>query len=71
VTGHTDRAGSLQHNDRLSLTRAKRVRDELVRRGVAPAKLGNVSGRGERELLIPTPDNVFEPRNRRVEIGVR
>ena len=28
-------------------------------------------GRGKREPLVPTEDNVAEPRNRRVEISVR
>jgi outer membrane protein OmpA-like peptidoglycan-associated protein len=30
-----------------------------------------VAGRGEREPLVPTPDEAAEPRNRRVEITVR
>jgi len=30
-----------------------------------------VQSRGERELLVPTADNVDEPRNRRVEIRLR
>jgi len=30
-----------------------------------------VAGRGQRELLVPTEENVDEPRNRRVEINVR
>lgn len=71
VSGHTDRAGSMQHNDALSLARARRVRDELVSRGVQPGRFTRIAGRGERELLIVTDDNVAEPRNRRVEIGVR
>jgi len=29
------------------------------------------TGRGERELLVPTKDSVAEPLNRRVEIIVR
>jgi outer membrane protein OmpA-like peptidoglycan-associated protein len=71
ATGHTDSVGAAQHNDALSLSRARRVRDELVSRGVPPARFTSVAGRGERELLIATGDNVPEPRNRRVEIGVR
>lgn len=71
ATGHTDRAGTMQHNDALSLSRARRVRDELVSRGVAPAQFTSVAGRGERELLIATDDDVPEPRNRRVELTVR
>jgi outer membrane protein OmpA-like peptidoglycan-associated protein len=30
-----------------------------------------VASHGEAELAVPTTDNVFEPRNRRVEITVR
>jgi OmpA-OmpF porin, OOP family len=46
------------------------VRDELVRVGIPPDRI-SVAGRGEREPLIPTDDEVAEPRNRRVEINVR
>ena len=70
VVGHTDRVGSVPYNDALSLRRAERVRDELVTAGV-PADRIRVEGRGEREPLVPTPDEVAEPRNRRVEIDVR
>lgn len=70
VIGHTDTKGSAGFNDRLSLQRAQTVRDELARRGIAP-DLMTISGRGERELLVPTEDQVVEPRNRRVEIDVR
>jgi outer membrane protein OmpA-like peptidoglycan-associated protein len=37
---------------------------------VAPQDIVAV-GRGKRDLLIPTPDGIAEPRNRRVEIVVR
>jgi outer membrane protein OmpA-like peptidoglycan-associated protein len=70
VTGHTDTMGSTEFNDRLSLQRARTIRDELVRRGIA-RELISVSGRGKRELLVPTEDQVAEPRNRRVEIEIR
>jgi outer membrane protein OmpA-like peptidoglycan-associated protein len=70
VIGHTDRVGTLQFNDRLSLQRAERVRAELVRLGIDAARI-QIAGRGERELLVPTADEVSEPRNRRVEISVR
>lgn len=68
--GHTDRLGADQANDALSLQRAQRVKDMLIQRGV-PAERISVAGRGERELLVPTADEVAEPRNRRVEISVR
>jgi outer membrane protein OmpA-like peptidoglycan-associated protein len=70
VIGHTDRVGPVPYNDTLSLRRAERVRDELVKAGVAADRI-LVAGRGEREPLVPTADEVAEPRNRRVEINVR
>jgi outer membrane protein OmpA-like peptidoglycan-associated protein len=70
VIGHTDRIGTEQFNDILSLQRAERVRTELVKLGIAEARV-QIAGRGEREPLVPTDDEVAEPRNRRVEISVR
>ncbi len=70
VIGHTDRVGSMEANDRLSLQRAQVVAALLEKLGVPQAKI-TVVGRGEREPLIPTEDEVDEPRNRRVEIKLR
>jgi OOP family OmpA-OmpF porin len=70
VIGHTDRVGSEDANDRLSLARAQTVRELLAAMGV-PRRQISVVGRGEREPLVPTPDQVAEPRNRRVEIKLR
>jgi outer membrane protein OmpA-like peptidoglycan-associated protein len=70
VVGHTDRVGSLAYNDALSRRRAERVRAQLEQIGV-PSEQIRVAGRGEREPLVPTEDEVAEPRNRRVEITVR
>ena len=70
VIGHTDRVGAVPFNDALSLRRAERVRDELVKVGIVADRI-RVEGRGEREPLVPTADEVAEPRNRRVEINVR
>lgn len=70
VTGHTDRVGTLETNDRLSLARAEAVRELLVGAGVARSAIA-VAGRGEREPLVPTADEVAEARNRRVEIKIR
>jgi len=46
VIGHTDRVGAVTHNDTLSLRRAERVRNELVKVGIAPDRI-RVAGRGE------------------------
>ena len=70
VIGHTDRVGSVGSNDALSLRRAQRMRDDLVKRGI-PAERIEIAGRGEREPLVPTAPQVPEPRNRRVEISIR
>ncbi len=70
VIGHTDRLAADDYNDRLSLQRAQRVRDELIKLGIDPKRI-RAAGRGEREPLVPTADGIAEPRNRRVEISVR
>ena len=70
LTGHTDRVGAVADNDRLSLQRANALRDMLVAMGFAAERI-RVAGRGEREPLVPTADEVAEPRNRRVEIKLR
>jgi outer membrane protein OmpA-like peptidoglycan-associated protein len=67
ATGHTDTSGPENYNMALSLRRANAVKDALVRNGV-PATAIAVVGRGEQGLLVPTPDGVREPQNRRVEI---
>lgn len=70
LIGHTDTVGSADYNDKLSLMRAERARDLLATMGLERSRI-QVAGRGKRELLVPTEDNVAEPRNRRVEINVR
>lgn len=70
VIGHTDRVGGVEANDKLSLRRAEAVKQILMHEGV-PATSIDAAGRGEREPLVPTADEVAEPRNRRVEIEVR
>ncbi|MGH7390069.1 MAG: OmpA family protein [Candidatus Rokuibacteriota bacterium] len=70
VIGHTDRIGSVQQNDALSLQRAERIRRDLLQLGLPPDRV-SIAGRGERELLVPTEDEVPEPRNRRVELTIR
>jgi outer membrane protein OmpA-like peptidoglycan-associated protein len=70
VTGHTDTVGTGEYNDKLSMQRAERVKAFLTGIGIPPDRI-QTAGRGERELLVPTADNIDEPRNRRVEINVR
>jgi outer membrane protein OmpA-like peptidoglycan-associated protein len=70
ISGHTDAVGSVDYNRRLSLRRAKTVADILVARGV-DRRIIQMTYHGKGNPLIPTPDGVAEPRNRRVEITVR
>ncbi|WP_207538676.1 OmpA family protein [Sabulicella rubraurantiaca] len=70
VSGHADRSGTPQYNQRLSERRAEAVAAELVRRGVARSQIG-VQAFGESRPLVPTADGVREPQNRRVEIVLR
>jgi outer membrane protein OmpA-like peptidoglycan-associated protein len=71
VIGHTDTVGNEGANDKLSLARAERVRELLVKLLNLAEERIQVAGRGKRELLVPTGDAVSEARNRRVEINVR
>lgn len=70
VVGHTDRVGSIADNDQLALKRANTMREHLIKLGIDAENI-QASGRGERDPLVPTADEVPEPRNRRVEILVR
>lgn len=70
ITGHTDTVGTDESNDKLSYERAVEIRAELVKRGL-PVESARVTGRGEREMLVPTPDGVNEAGNRRVEVILR
>ena len=70
VVGHTDRMGTPENNDALSLKRAEHVRQLLVERGANPAAVRAI-GMGERDPIVPTDDGVAEAANRRVEVLIR
>lgn len=70
VVGHTDLVGTEAYNAGLSSRRANTVRDLLVSSGIKPKTLF-VSSYGKARPLVPTKDQVPEPRNRRVEVIVR
>lgn len=70
VIGHTDTVGKPELNERLALARAQSVAELMTSRGLKPHAL-TVESHGERNLLIQTPDETPEPRNRRVEISLR
>jgi OOP family OmpA-OmpF porin len=70
VTGFTDTEGSPAYNQQLSLRRANSVKAALVSNGVAPQAI-TVTGSGESGLLIETPDQTRNEKNRRVQITVQ
>ena len=70
VIGHTDTTGTPASNVELGLKRATTVRKLLLEAGL-DGSLVEVTSHGEADLLVPTADDTFEPRNRRVEISVR
>ena len=70
VVGHADTAGDARTNLELSLRRALAVGALLAAAGVDPGAL-EITSHGEANPLVPTGDNVSEPRNRRVEVTVR
>ena len=70
VVGHTDTKGSAEYNRRLSYKRALQVKEILVAKGVHAGFL-DVNSHGESNPVVPTGDNISEPKNRRVEVTVR
>lgn len=70
VTGHTDTLGPPEINEDLALKRAQAIAEHLRQAGL-PNLVLTVESHGERNLLIATPDETSEPRNRRVEVTLR
>jgi peptidoglycan-associated lipoprotein len=70
VIGNTDTLSTAEYNDELALKRATAVAKLLKEKGLKVNALV-VESHGKRDLLVPTPDNTYEPRNRRVEVSIR
>lgn len=70
AVGHADRSGATSYNQGLSERRAAAVQAQLQQLGIDPTTVAT-SGRGEEDPLVPTPDGVREPQNRRVEIEIQ
>lgn len=70
IIGHSDTQGDAQVNYALALKRAETVKSFLDEKE-AQIKQMTLQSFGESDLLIPTADNVAEPKNRRVEVIVR
>lgn len=70
VIGHTDTVSTMKLNERLSHQRAVKVIKLLKKKGINFHDI-TLESHSERNLLVPTPDNTYEPRNRRVEVLIR
>lgn len=73
--GYTDTSAAQnekgkKYNIELSLKRAREIRSELIRNGVAASNI-DIHGYGSQNPRIPTGPNIKEARNRRVEIILR
>lgn len=55
---------------RLSTARAEAVRDALIAQGIRSDRI-NLRYHGKWDPIVPTGDNVSEPRNRVVEVVVK
>ena len=69
ITGHTDRAGSTNYNDKLAGLRADEVAMALMDQWVS-ANAIRIRVQGESDPAVATPDGKREPANRRVMIKV-
>lgn len=67
IIGHTDTKGTDDINNSLSQKRAVAVK-KILKDYMPSLDRVEVQSFGSRDQLIPTPPNVNEPRNRRVEI---
>jgi adhesin transport system outer membrane protein len=70
VIGHTDTQGRAEANESLGRVRATAIAEQLIKLGLKAGSIA-VESHGERNLLVATPDETAEPRNRRVEITLR
>ena len=70
IIGHTDTVGDSDINIKLSLDRAKLVK-ELIRKEGIDVSSFSVKGYGEEDLLVLTKDNMKELKNRNVEIFIK
>ncbi|ADG91769.1 OmpA/MotB domain protein [Arcobacter nitrofigilis DSM 7299] len=69
IGGHTDAKGEADVNQWISLQRAKSVKKELEKLGIAEDRITAV-GYGESQPLVPNDKNGYSSENRRVEFKI-
>lgn len=69
IEGHTDSLGSAEYNEKLSLRRAKAVREYLIGRGIDKARI-TTAGYGERYPVASNDSEAGRQQNRRVNVVI-
>jgi outer membrane protein OmpA-like peptidoglycan-associated protein len=69
ITGHTDYTGSAAYNYKLGLQRAERVKQLLIKKGIAAADIEVIS-MGEEKPVASNKSLKGRAKNRRVEINI-
>jgi len=70
IIGHTDTVGSNEINAKVSLKRAQYIESLLKKEKVNVVSI-SAKGYGEEDLMVETPDNTDEEKNRNVEIFIK
>jgi outer membrane protein OmpA-like peptidoglycan-associated protein len=70
ITGYTDNTGNAQKNIRLGMSRAKRIRDVLISKGIDAGRIITKS-EGENNPIADNHTAEGRQKNRRVEISLK
>jgi len=70
IAGYTDNQGKEEKNKKLSLARAKAVKDWLVKKGIGEGRL-SASGMGSSDPIAPNDAPPGRAKNRRIEFHVQ
>lgn len=69
IQGHTDNAGTKEHNQELSQARAEAVRSYLIKLGVEASRL-DAKGYGQNKPIAPNINEQGKAKNRRVQFVI-
>jgi outer membrane protein OmpA-like peptidoglycan-associated protein len=67
IEGHTDSKGSARYNQKLSVKRAKAVKNYLVQHGIQAGKI-SIEGLGESDPAAPNDTEAHRIKNRRADL---
>lgn len=67
IEGHTDSQGSARYNQKLSVNRAKAIKNYLVQHGIQAGKI-SIEGLGESDPVVPNDTEAHRIKNRRADL---